>query len=97
MDGEAIRAAMALLVGRVEPVEQPGGGCGVRFAPIDLDGMLAAGIAPEVARRISGAPWWDEMIEDVAETPEYCDDDADAATVLEYARDVVREYVHKRL
>jgi hypothetical protein len=58
--------------------------------------MVGAGLNAEGARQILRAPWWEEMIEDIVETPEMCDDEDPPERVLEYARDVVFEYVSKR-
>jgi hypothetical protein len=58
--------------------------------------MIGAGLPADGARRILGAPWWDEMVEDIEETPDMCDPDDSPEQVLEYARDVVSEYIRKR-
>ena len=50
-------------------------------------------MTPEELRRV---PWWDEMVTDVNETPDACDPDDPPHQVLEYAKDVVSEYVRKR-
>ena len=42
------------------------------------------------------APWWDEMVADIVETPAMCEPDDPPEQVLEYARDVVSEYIRKR-
>ncbi len=41
--------------------------------------------------------WWAEMATDIVETPEFAEPDESAEQVLSYARDVVSEYVRKRL
>jgi len=41
--------------------------------------------------------WWAEMVTDVVETPEYSEPGESPEKVLEYARDVVVEYIRKRL
>jgi len=61
-----------------------------------LDDMVAAGLDPQGSEQILGAPWWDEMVEDVVETAEMCDADDPPDQVLEFARDVVSEYIRKR-
>jgi len=58
--------------------------------------MIAAGLAAEGVRRILRVPWWDEMVEEIEETPDMCDPDDSPQQVLEYAKDVVSEYVRKR-
>jgi hypothetical protein len=58
--------------------------------------MVEAGLNPEGARRILAVPWWREMVTDIVETPEMCDPDDPPQQILEYARDVVSEYIRKR-
>lgn len=41
--------------------------------------------------------WWAEMAADIVETPEYAEPGESPEQVLSYARDVVIEYVRKRL
>jgi hypothetical protein len=59
-------------------------------------GMIDAGLNAEGVKRILRVPWWDEMVADIKETPDVCDPDDSAQQVLEYARDVITEYVRKR-
>lgn len=58
--------------------------------------MIAAGLNAEGVRRILSVPWWQEMVADIEETPDMCDPDDSPQQVLEYAKDVVSEYVRKR-
>jgi hypothetical protein len=58
--------------------------------------MVAAGLDPSGVQRILAAPWWQEMVEEIVETPEFCDPGESSQQVLRYARDVVGEYVRKR-
>ncbi|MBU0754473.1 MAG: hypothetical protein KJ645_05000, partial [Planctomycetes bacterium] len=58
--------------------------------------MIAAGLNAEGVRRLLGVPWWDEMVEDIVETPDMCDPDDAPQQVLDYAKDVVSEYIRKR-
>ncbi len=60
------------------------------------DEMAAAGLNPGGSSLILGAPWWEEMVEEILETPEMCDPADSPEQVLEYARDVVSEYIRKR-
>jgi hypothetical protein len=41
--------------------------------------------------------WWTEMVTDIVQTPDYAEPGEGPQQVLEYARDVVKEYVAKRL
>lgn len=94
---EDIRRTVDLLRARVRLTRGDGGDCSVSFEDLDRDGMTALGIVEEIADRLASAPWWAEMIDDVAETPDFCEPDDTPDQVLEYARDVVEEYVAKRL
>ena len=58
--------------------------------------MIDAGLNAEGAKRILSVPWWEEMVEDIVETPDMCDPEDSPEQVLEYARDVVSEYIRKR-
>lgn len=68
----------------------------VRFDAPSLDDMQAAGLNPKGSQSILDAPWWGEMVTDVIETPDMCEPDDTPERVLEYARDVVSEYIRKR-
>lgn len=70
---------------------------GVRFDTPSLAEMTAAGLDPEGSQKILAAPWWDEMVTDVIETPEMCEPEDTPEQVLTYARDVVSEYIRKRM
>lgn len=59
--------------------------------------MTAARLHPDGIARLRGAPWWEEMVADVLETPELCDPAESPEQVLAYARDVVAEYIRKRV
>jgi hypothetical protein len=58
--------------------------------------MVAAGLDADGSQSILSAPWWDEMVTDVVETPEMCEPEDTPERVLAYARDVVSEYIRKR-
>ncbi len=96
MPREDLGAALDLLMDRVALTRSDGGACEVAFADLDRDAMVALGITPEIADRLATAPWWAEMIDDVAETPDFCEPEDTPEQVLQYARDVVKEYVWKR-
>ena len=97
MQPEEIRTAVDLLMDRVALTRSDDDACEVAFADLDHGAMVALGITPEIAGRLVAAPWWAEMIDDVAETPDFCEPDDTPDQVLQYARDVVKEYVAKRL
>ena len=58
--------------------------------------MLETGHNEEGVKRILSALWWTEMEEDIIETPDMCEPDDSPDQVLEYARDVISEYIRKR-
>ena len=58
--------------------------------------LLSAGLDAETVRQLLSAPWLDEMVADVRETPDFCGPEETPAEVLRYARDVVVEYLRKR-
>ena len=67
------------------------------FEPPTADVAMAAGLDADGYRRLLAAPWWAEMVEEILETPEFCDPADPPERVLEYARDVVVEYLRKRV
>jgi len=58
--------------------------------------MICAGLHAEGVKQTLRVPWWEEMVGDIIETPDFCDPGDSSQQVLEYARDVVSEYIHKR-
>jgi len=58
--------------------------------------MIAARLNAAGVQRLLHVPWWKEMVEDIVETPDMCDPDDSPEQILEYARDVVSEYISKR-
>lgn len=97
MKREQLVALMAELEKRVRLAENAeGGDTRVVFDAPSADDLVAAG-TPEVdARRLLGAAWWHEMVEEIIETPSFCGAEEPPEQVLRYARDVVSEYIRKR-
>jgi hypothetical protein len=58
--------------------------------------LLRAGLDPDGVRRLLAAPWLEEMVSEVLETPEFCEREDSPDQLLRYARDVVGEYIRKR-
>ncbi len=58
--------------------------------------MTSAGLSAEGVKRILRVPWWEDMITDIIETPDFCEPSDSPQQVLEYAKDVVSDYVRKR-
>lgn len=69
----------------------------VAFHEPTEEAMAEAGFGPEFAALTLRAPWWPEMITDIVETPECVGGDCEPDLLLRYARDVVQEYIAKRL
>jgi len=95
MTPDDLRAIREFLAQRVrlraaEPVE-------IAFDAPTADEMIAAGLDAEGCRQVLEAPWWDEMVADIVETPQMCEADEGPEQVLSYARDVVDEYMRKRM
>jgi hypothetical protein len=93
-----LRALMEFLVGRVTLAG--GGAHGARtiaFAEPSEEEMTAAGLDASLSAAVREAPWWAEMAAEIVETPDFCAADEPAEMVLEFARDVAREYVRKRV
>ena len=97
MTPDELRAIMEFLRERVRLAqEETGVEVAIAFDAPSVDEMTQAGLAPDGCQKILDAPWWDEMADDIVETPEMCDPDDPPEQVLEYARDVVSEYIRKR-
>lgn len=97
MEREEIKSAMEILAARVTMSGRQGDDCSISFDDLGREEMIELGITTELAANLSTATWWSEMVEDVLETADFCDPGTKPDEVLEYARDVVREYIRKRL
>ena len=97
MTADELRAIMEFLMEKVRLKDaQTGGEVAVAFDVPSAGELAAAGLNSEGCRQILDAPWWDEMVEDIVETPEMCEPEDPPEQVLRYARDVVSEYIRKR-
>ena len=97
MTADELRAIMDFLQQKVQLQSRPAAGeVAVGFDAPTADDMSQAGLNPEGCRQILTAPWWDEMVTDIVETPQMCDPEDPPEQVLQYARDVVSEYIRKR-
>ncbi len=95
MHADDLRRLMTWLQGHVTLAEP--GSCRVVFAAPSAADMAAAGLHPEGIARVRGAPWWDELVADILETPDLCAPEDPPEQVLGFARDVVAEYIRKRV
>ena len=97
MTPDELRAIMTYLQERVtlgSPDDD--GSVAVAFQPPTEQEMRGAGLDAAGSARLLSVAWWDEMVDDIVETPEMCDPDDAPDQVLQYARDVVSEYIRKR-
>ena len=74
MTPEELRSMMAYLREEVRmgPKEAESPVVITFLAPTEED-MIDAGLNAEGVKRLLQVPWWDEMVTDIIETPEYCD------------------------
>ncbi|MFW6324165.1 MAG: hypothetical protein ACOC0U_03800 [Desulfovibrionales bacterium] len=95
MTPEEIRAMMAYLRERVhlDPDREE---VAITFSAPTEEEMLAAGLNAGGVNRVRNASWWEEMVRDIIETPDFCDPGDPLEQVLEYARDVITDSIRKR-
>ena len=95
---EELRAIMTYIRERVVlGPKETDGQIVITFLAPSKEEMIEAGLNPKGIKAILHAPWWEEMVTDIIETPEYCESDESSQKVLEYARDVVSDYIRKRV
>ena len=97
MTPDELRAIMDFLMKKVSLLEpEKEGGVAIGFDTPTPDEMARAGLNPDGSKQILDAPWFEEMVIDIIDTPEMCDPEDPPEQVLQYARDVVSEYIRKR-
>ncbi len=97
MTPEELRSIMAYLRERVHlGTEEAKSPVVITFHAPTEEEMVDARLNAEGVERILCVPWWEEMVTDIVETPDYCDPGDSPQQVLEYARDVVSDYIRKR-
>ena len=74
-----------------------GDGNTITFDEPKAEDFAGQGLDEEAVALTLGSAWWAEMVTDIVETPEYAEPGETAEQILGYARDVVVEYVRKRL
>ncbi|MCI5162055.1 MAG: hypothetical protein D3917_08535 [Candidatus Electrothrix sp. AX5] len=98
MSPDELRAIMAFLRERVrlgsKESERP---VALAYLPPTAEEMVCAGLHAEGVEQVLSAPWWTEMITDIIETPDFSEPDESPKQVLEYAKDVVSDYIRKRV
>ena len=97
MTPEELRAIINDIRERVQlDAGAPEGSVTITFrAPTEAE-MIAAGLNADGVKRLLGFSWWQEMVADIIETPEFCEPDDPPQQVLTYAKDVVSDYIRKR-
>lgn len=96
MDTSEIKRMYEWIQSRVA-LAADGGEIVISFDEPGSEDFAAAGFAHESVELTLHADWWSEMVNDIIETPEYAESGESPEQVLGYARDVVKEYVAKRL
>jgi hypothetical protein len=97
MTPEELRAIMFYLRERVHlGLKEATGRVLITFHGPMEDEMIGAGLNAEGVKQILQVPWWEEMVADIIETPDFCDPSDSPQQVLEYAKDVVSDYIRKR-
>jgi hypothetical protein len=97
MNADQLRAIMRYLRDRVVLADGAvDGEVAIEFRVPTVDDMVGDGLDEDGSRSILDSPWWAEMVSDVVETPDMCEADDPPAQVLNYARDVISEYIRKR-
>lgn len=95
MTADDLRAIIAYLREKVQlETEDP---IQIKFQPSTEDEMIQKGLNAEGVRRILSADWWEEMVTDIVETPDFCEPDEPLKQIVEYAKDVVSDYLRKRV
>ncbi|MBU1168077.1 MAG: hypothetical protein KKD44_00790 [Proteobacteria bacterium] len=97
MTPEELRAIIDYLRKRVErSSEEAERSIRITFDRPGKDDMVNAGLNPAGVTYLLGQPWWAEMVNDIIETPDFCEPDDSPEQILDYARDVVSDYIRKR-
>lgn len=97
MTPDELRAIMAFLRDKVTLDSSDNEKVTIAFCPPTEEQMANAGLNADGVRQVRQAAWWDEMVTDIIETPDFCEDDDPPEQILEYAKDVVSDYIRKRI
>lgn len=96
MDTDEIKRLYEWIQTRVI-IDEEADGIAIAFNEPDPDDFADAGFDPELVDLTLESDWWEELVIDIVETPDYAEPGEAPDQVLEYARDVVKEYIAKRL
>ena len=96
MEADEIRRMYQWIQDRVTLADDTDG-VAIIFDEPGPDDFEEAGFESEAVELTLESEWWSEMASDVVETPDFSEPDESPEQILEYDRDVVKEYVAKRL
>lgn len=96
IQGEVIKKFIDWLQSRVK-LDNQSDKVKIEFEEPDAEAMFDAGFDQEMIDHTLKAKWWGEMVTDIIETPDFAQPNELPDQVLRYARDVVYEYVGKRI
>ncbi len=96
MDAEQIKKMNLWLQSRIT-MEKNKDGITIKFDEPSAEDFITQGFDEEAVTLTLKSSWWSEMVSDIIETPDFAEPDDSPEQVLNYARDLVFEYVGKRL
>ena len=96
MDADEIRRLILWLQGRVS-FQKSGRAIVIKFDEPGSDDFKEAGFGNKIIKSTLEADWWPEMVKDIIETSDFAGPEETSEQIFKYARDVVREYINKRI
>ena len=96
MTKEKIRKLIRWLQARIT-LSEGGDGINISFDEPDSGDFRGQDFGDDVIGLTLEREWWAEMAMEIVETPDFAEPDESTKQVLDYARDVVSEYIRKRL
>ena len=96
MNAEQIKKMNQWLQSRIS-LDDSAEGIAIKFDEPNAGEFLDQGFDQEAVKLTIESAWWKEMVTDILETPEFAEPGDSPKQVLSYARDLVVEYVGKRL
>lgn len=96
MDSNEIKRMYQWIQTRVELAADPDA-VSILFDEPTAEDFEKQGFEKEAVALTLESGWWREMATDIVETPDFAEPGESREQILQYARDVVKEYVAKRL
>ena len=96
MEADEIKRMYEWIQKRVN-LAMDGDGIVITFDEPGSGDFTEEGFGSEAVELTLHSDWWAEMATDIVETPDYAEPNESPEQVLAYARDVVKEYIGKRL